>query len=56
MCAGLVPGLELALELDQLAVDANVRKKVEAYKSGLERDVLNKVQRLKDDGWKNEFD
>lgn len=36
--------------------DPEVRKKVESYKSGLEQDVLKKVMRLKDEGWKNEFD
>src|ERR1700742_3894376 len=36
--------------------EARGRKSVEAYKSGLEQEVLKRVTRLKDEGWKNEFD
>jgi 5-(carboxyamino)imidazole ribonucleotide mutase len=36
--------------------DPAVSTRVMAYKKSLEEEVLGKVDRLKEDGWKNEFD
>jgi len=36
--------------------DGTVQKKVAAYKSGLEKAVLQKVEKLKAGGWENGFD
>lgn len=38
------------------AFDEVVGKKVQAYKINLEAEVLNKVNKLKTDGWNNQFD
>jgi 5-(carboxyamino)imidazole ribonucleotide mutase len=38
------------------AFDESVAKKVKAYKKNLEKEVLNKVEQLKQDGWQNYFD
>jgi hypothetical protein len=31
-------------------------KKMDLYKKELEKDVLKKIEKLKSDGWNNEFD
>lgn len=36
--------------------DDDVSKKITAYKNSLTNDVIEKVQKLKKDGWENEFD
>ncbi|WP_431209790.1 5-(carboxyamino)imidazole ribonucleotide mutase [Puia sp. P3] len=38
------------------AFDTSVQKRVASYKSKLEEEVLSKVDRLKNEGWTNEFD
>lgn len=38
------------------AFEANIGKKVSAYKKILEAEVLKKVEKLKTSGWQNEFD
>ncbi len=38
------------------AFDEVVGKKVQAYKSNLEAEVLKKVSKLKTEGWNNQFD
>src|SRR6187402_1808915 len=38
------------------AFDANVSKKVTAYKNSLSADVLKKVEKMKKAGWENKFD
>jgi len=38
------------------AYDDTVGKKVEEYKKGMENEVLAKVERIKSEGWKNQFD
>ncbi len=38
------------------AFDEAIGLKVEAYKKGLENEVLEKVRKLKEDGWENGFD
>jgi 5-(carboxyamino)imidazole ribonucleotide mutase len=38
------------------AFDEATGQKIAEYKSGLEADVLNKVNKLKSAGWENEFD
>jgi 5-(carboxyamino)imidazole ribonucleotide mutase len=38
------------------AFDEVIGIEVDAYKKGLEKDVLKKIERLKKDGWENEFD
>ena len=38
------------------AFDANVSKKVTAFKSSLNKDVLKKVDTMKKAGWENKFD
>lgn len=38
------------------AFDENISVKVKAYKNNLEAEVLKKVEKLKTDGWQNEFD
>src|SRR5215475_6232563 len=36
--------------------DGNVSKKISDYKKSLSKDVLDKVEKLKKDGWENKFD
>ncbi|MBS1607603.1 MAG: 5-(carboxyamino)imidazole ribonucleotide mutase [Bacteroidetes bacterium] len=36
--------------------DNSVSKKIIAYKKSLDKEVIEKVEKLKNDGWKNEFD
>jgi len=36
--------------------DETVSKKVAAYKNSLSKDVLQKVEKMKKDGWENKFD
>jgi 5-(carboxyamino)imidazole ribonucleotide mutase len=38
------------------AFDEVIGAEVEAYKKNLESDVISKVEKLKKDGWENEFD
>jgi len=38
------------------AFDANVSKKVTAFKNSLNKDVLKKVEKMKKAGWENKFD
>lgn len=38
------------------AFDESIGGKVKAYKNNLEAEVLKKVEKLKTDGWQNEFD
>lgn len=38
------------------AFDPLVTRKLEVYKKQLEKDVLGKVEKLKGEGWKNQFD
>ncbi len=38
------------------AFDMKVGEKISNYKKNLESDVLKKVERLKNEGWQNEFD
>jgi len=38
------------------AFDPEVQKRVTSYKSKLEEEVLSKVDRLKNEGWTNDFD
>ena len=38
------------------AFDESIEEKVKAYKKNLEKEVLNKAQQLKQDGWQNYFD
>jgi len=38
------------------AFDEVIGIEVDAYKKGLEKDVLKKIEQLKKDGWMNEFD
>ena len=38
------------------AFDPAIQKRVASYKSKLEEEVLSKVDRLKNEGWTNEFD
>jgi 5-(carboxyamino)imidazole ribonucleotide mutase len=38
------------------AFDESIGEKVKAYKNNLEAEVLKKVEKLKTDGWHNEFD
>ena len=38
------------------AFDESISKKVEAYKKNLETEVLKKVDKLKTEGWQNNFD
>ena len=36
--------------------DAEIAKKIEDYKSSMNEEVIEKVQRLKNEGWENKFD
>jgi 5-(carboxyamino)imidazole ribonucleotide mutase len=38
------------------AFDAEIGEKVDDYKKRLEKEVLVKVNKLKEEGWKNDFD
>jgi 5-(carboxyamino)imidazole ribonucleotide mutase len=38
------------------AFNESVEEKVKAYKKNLEKEVLNKADQLKQDGWQNNFD
>jgi 5-(carboxyamino)imidazole ribonucleotide mutase len=38
------------------AFDQSIGNKIIAYKNNLEAEVLNKVEKLKQDGWSNSFD
>jgi 5-(carboxyamino)imidazole ribonucleotide mutase len=38
------------------AFDEAISLKVEAYKKSLETEVLQKIEKLKKEGWQNEFD
>jgi 5-(carboxyamino)imidazole ribonucleotide mutase len=36
--------------------DENVRKKIADYKTSLNNEVIGKIDKLKEDGWENQFD
>lgn len=38
------------------ATDARIAEQLKTFKDGLESDVLNKVEQLRQDGWSNQFD
>ena len=38
------------------ATDASIADKLKTFKEGMESDVLNKVEQLRQDGWSNQFD
>ena len=38
------------------AFDAAIGKKILAYKNSMQNEVLDKVEKLKNDGWENGFD
>jgi len=38
------------------ATDASIADKLKTFKEGMESDVLNKVEQLRQEGWSNQFD